>query len=97
MDADRVEDPPIKPGRPSEPPQESPPGNPRPEIPPPMRDPGESPQAQELPGQTPDELPVRGPAEPSAPPAPIDSVNAGLPRSSPDVLADTSGMPDATM
>ena len=61
MPIDPQEDPPIKPGQPSEPPQEGPPGNPRPEVPPPMQDPGEPPRPQELPGNTPDELPVRGP------------------------------------
>jgi hypothetical protein len=75
MDADPIEDPPIKPGKPSEPPLEIPTGNPRPEVPPPMHDPGESPQPQELPGRTPDELPVRGPAGPNGPPAPIDSAS----------------------
>jgi len=61
------EDPPIKPGQPSEPPQESPPGSPRPEVPPPMQDPGEPPRPEELPGNTPDELPVRGPDRPRGP------------------------------
>ena len=61
--------PPIKPGQPSEPPRESPPGNPRPEVPPPMQDPGEPPRPEELPGRTPDELPARGPQGPRAPTA----------------------------
>jgi hypothetical protein len=61
------EDPPIKPGQPSEPPQESPPGSPRPEVPPPMQEPGAPPRPEELPGNTPDELPVRGPGGPGSP------------------------------
>ena len=60
MPIDPQEDPPIKPGQPTEPPQEIPPGNPRPEMPPPLQDPGETPPPQELPGRTPDELPARG-------------------------------------
>jgi hypothetical protein len=67
MPIDPQEDPPIKPGQPTEPPKESPPGNPRPEVPPPMRDPGESPRPEELPGKMPDELSVRGPGEPRTP------------------------------
>src|ERR1035437_3080855 len=47
MPIDPQEDPPIQPGKPSEPPQESPAGNPRPEIPPPMQDPGEAPTPEE--------------------------------------------------
>lgn len=64
-----TEDPPIKPGRPTEPPQESPPGSPRPEVPPPMHDPAEPASPQELPGYVPDELPVRGPDISPGPPA----------------------------
>ena len=67
MGIDPTEDPPIKPGQPTEPPLEDPPGSPRPEIPPPMRDPGEPSQPQELPGTMPDELPVHGPAGPHMP------------------------------
>lgn len=67
MPIEPQEDPPIKPGQPSEPPQESPPGSPRPEVPPPMQDPGEPPRPEELPGNTPDELPVRGPDGPRGP------------------------------
>ena len=67
MGIEPVEDPPIAPGQPTEPPQEDPPGNPNPEIPPPIQDPGEPSQPQELPGSTPEELPVRGPAGPSMP------------------------------
>jgi hypothetical protein len=67
MPIDPQEDPPIKPGQPSEPPRESPPGNPRPEVPPPLQDPGEPSRPEELPGRTPDELPVRGPQGPSTP------------------------------
>ena len=50
------------PGGPIEPPMESPPGNPNPEVPPPMQEPGAPPQPQELPGNTPDEMPTRGPS-----------------------------------
>jgi hypothetical protein len=56
-----VEDPPIKPGQPTEPPQEDPPGNPRPEIPTPVREPGEPQLPDELPGYQPEEIPERGP------------------------------------
>jgi len=67
MGIDPIEDPPIKPGRATEPPQESPPGSPQPDIPPPMNEPGAPAPPQELPGVTPEELPVRGPAGPSTP------------------------------
>ena len=63
-----VEDPPIPPGKPSEPPAENPPGNPRPEIPTPVRDPGEPTPPDELPGYTPEELPVHGPDVNPGPP-----------------------------
>lgn len=64
-----VEVPPIKPGQPSEPPQESPPGNPRPDVPVPAQNPAETPQPQELPGQTPQESPLTEPAGPRTYPA----------------------------
>ena len=64
-----VEVPPIKPGQPSEPPQESPPGNPRPDVPVPAQNPTETPQPQELPGQTPQESPLTEPAGPRTYPA----------------------------
>ncbi|WP_291863985.1 hypothetical protein [Bradyrhizobium sp.] len=67
MGIDLPENPPLKPGQPTEPPQESPPGSPQPEAPPPMREPGGPPRPEELPGQTPDELPVRGPQGPTTP------------------------------
>ena len=67
MGIDPLEDPPIKPGQPTEPPQESPPGNPQPDVPPPMREPGAPALPEELPGHTPDELPVRGPPGPTSP------------------------------
>jgi hypothetical protein len=60
--------PPATPGTPTEPPPGIPPGNPRPEIPPPVHEPGESPRPDELPGRMPDEVPVRGPPGPTAPP-----------------------------
>jgi hypothetical protein len=56
-----VEDPPIAPGKPTEPPQESPKGNPNPEIPVPVREPGEPGRPEELPGYEPEEIPERGP------------------------------------
>src|SRR6266581_8571768 len=86
---DPQEDPPIKPGQPSEPPQESPPGSPRPEVPPPVRDPGEPPRPEELPGNTPDELPVRGPEGPPAPSPATDAGIADLPGSMPDLNPGT--------
>ena len=58
---DPVEDPPIKPGQPTEPPQESPPGSPRPEVPSPVHDPGEPSRPDELPGDRPDEVPLPNP------------------------------------
>jgi hypothetical protein len=67
MPIDPQEDPPIKPGQPTEPPRESPPGSPWPEVPPPLHDPGEAPPPQELPGHVPDEFPVRGPDGPHTP------------------------------
>jgi hypothetical protein len=70
MGIDPIEDPPIKPGQPTEPPAEEPKGNPRPEIPPPLRDPGEGAPPQELPPATPEELPVRGPPGPELPNSP---------------------------
>jgi hypothetical protein len=73
MPIDPQEDPPIKPGQPSEPPRESPPGDPRPEIPPPMREPGQPPLPDELPGHMPDELPVRGPDGPHTPSPPTNA------------------------
>jgi hypothetical protein len=71
MPIDPHEDPPIQPGKPSEPPQESPPGSPRPEVPPPLQDPGEPPRPEELLGRTPDELPVRAPQVPPGPQGPF--------------------------
>lgn len=68
MGIDPIEDPPIKPGQPTEPPQEDPAGNPRPEIPPPVHEPGQPPQPQEMPGKMPEELPMPGPQGPYAPP-----------------------------
>jgi hypothetical protein len=73
MGIDPLEDPPIKPGQPSEPPRENAPGNPQPEIPPPMQEPGEPARPDELPGRPPDELPVRGPEPPGAPSPATDS------------------------
>jgi hypothetical protein len=89
-----VEDPPIKPGQPTEPPPESPPGNPKqPDVPPPMREPGAPPRPEELPGQTPEELPVRGPPGPTAP----NPAVADLPGSQGDVNPDLSASPQGTM
>lgn len=79
MPIDPTEDPPIKPGQPTEPPPESPPGNPRPEMPPPTREPGESPTPEELPGRTPEELPVRGPQGPTTPSPATDTSGVDQP------------------
>jgi hypothetical protein len=95
MPIDPQEDPPIKPGQPTEPPRESPPGSPRPEVPPPMRDPDPTPRPEELPGRTPDELPVRGPG-PRAP-SPTDAGPDDLPDSAPDLDPGTPDVPEATM
>ena len=92
MPIDPQEDPPIKPGQPTEPPKESPPGNPRPEVPPPMRDPGESPRPEELPGKMPDELPVRGPGEPRTP-YPTDAGIADLQGPESGLNPGTADMP----
>jgi len=81
MPIDPQEDPPIKPGQPSEPPRESPPGNPRPEVPPPIQEPGQPPRPEELPGQIPNELPVRGPEGPRTPSPATDAGDAHLPAS----------------
>jgi hypothetical protein len=90
------EDPPIKPGQPSEPPQESPPGSPRPEVPPPMQEPGEPPRPEELPGNTPDELPVRGPGGPG-PPSPVADAGIGdLSGPVPDLNPGAADMPQGT-
>ncbi len=102
MGIDPLEDPPIKPGQPSEPPQESPPGSPRPEVPPPMQDPGEAPPPEELPGRQPDELPVRGPEGPQTPypatDAGIDDLQIGdLTGSAPDLNPAASDMSQGTM
>jgi hypothetical protein len=96
MPIDPQEDPPIQPGKPTEPPQEDPPGNPRPEVPPPMRDPGEAPWPEELPGKMPDELPVRGPGEPRIP-YPTDTGIADAADQGPDLNPRTSDMPQVTM
>ena len=80
MGIDPVEDPPIDPGRQREPPQESPPGSPRPEIPAPIQEPGEPARPEELPGNTPEELPVRGPGQPDGP-FPETNMAPGLPGS----------------
>ena len=90
-------DPPIKPGQPSEPPQESPPGSPRPEVPPPMQDPGEPARPEELPGNTPDELPVRGPDGPRGPSPATDTWIADLPRSEPNLNPGAPDIPQGTM
>ena len=93
MGIDPLEDPPIKPGQPAEPPQESPPGNPQPDVPPPMREPGVPARPEELPGHMPEELPVRGPPGPAAP----NPGTADLPASRADVAPDVSEVPPGTM
>jgi hypothetical protein len=90
MGIDPPEDPPLKPGQPSEPPWESPPGNPRPEVPPPMQEPGEPAPPEELPGGMPDEMPVRGPEQPDAPyPATDGTQGICVIRATPDRLHGT--------
>ena len=75
MPIDPQEDPPIKPGQPTEPPREDPPGSPKPDIPPPVHEPGQPEQPDELPGYTPDELPVPGgPHGPTSPPPVTDAI-----------------------
>lgn len=94
MATDPLEDPPIKPGQPTEPPLESPPGNPQqPDVPPPMREPGAPPRPEELPGRTPEELPVRGPGGPTTPNPAI----ADLQLLQPDVNPGISDLPQGTM
>ena len=97
MPIDPLEDPPIKPGKPSEPPQESPPGSPRPEVPPPMREPGAPPRPEELPGRSPEELPVRGPANPQPPNPATDAGVGDLPDSSPAVNPGARDVPPGRM
>jgi hypothetical protein len=91
------EDPPIKPGQPAEPPQESPPGGPRPEVPPPMQEPGEAPRPEELPGNTPDELPVRGPGGPGPPSPAADAGIGDLSGAEPHLNPGAADMPQGTM
>jgi hypothetical protein len=97
MPIDPQEDPPIKPGQPSEPPRESPPGNPRPEVPPPMQEPGHPPRPEELPGYIPDELPVRGPGGPHTPSPATDAGDADLPGSEPDLNRRPPDRPRGTI
>ncbi|WP_300253668.1 hypothetical protein [Bradyrhizobium sp.] len=66
MPIEPPEIPPATPGHPTEPPPGIPPGNPRPDIPTPVHEPGELPRPDELPGQTPEEIPSRGPNGPGA-------------------------------
>src|ERR1700738_5044218 len=97
MPIEPQEDPPIKPGQPSEPPRESPPGSPRPEVPPPMLEPGEPPRPEELPGNTPDELPVRGPGGPGPPSPAADAGIGDLSGAEPDLDPGAADMPQGTM
>ena len=89
--------PPATPGNPTEPPQESPPGNPQPEVPSPMREPGEAPRPEELPGKMPEELPVRGPQGPSTPYPATDAGISDLPGSQPDLNPGGPEWPKGTM
>lgn len=89
-----IEVPQTNPGGPAEPPMESPPGNPRPEIPPPMQEPDSPSQPQELPGNTPEEMPTRGPAGRTNPDPEADEGGFGnLPGSEPDVAPGVSEPP----
>jgi len=96
MPIDQQQDPPIKPGQPSEPPPESPPGNPRPEVPPPMQDPGEPPRPEELPGRMPDELPAPAPEGPRTP-YPTDAGISDLPGSEFGLNPGTVKMPQGSI
>jgi hypothetical protein len=96
MPIDPQQDPPIEPGKPTEPPRESPPGSPLPEVPPPLREPGEPSRPDELPGKMPDELPVRGPEGPRTP-YPTDAGIADSPAEGPDLDPGMPNMPQGTM
>ena len=62
-----------------------------------MRDPGEPPRPEELPGNTPDELPVRGPDGPRGPSPATDTGIDNLPRSEPNLNPGAPNMPQGTM
>ena len=97
MPIEPIEDPPIKPGQPAEPPREEPPGSPRPEVPPPMQEPGEPPRPEELPGRVPEELPVRGPDGPGAPSPATSSGVADPSGAGPDLNPGPADLPQGTM
>ena len=67
MPIEPPEIPPATPGRPMEPPPEDQLGNPNPEVPPPMHEPDMPAPPRELPGETPSEVPARGPQGPTTP------------------------------
>ena len=73
MGIDPPEIPPATPGQPAEAPPGVPPASPQPDIPSPVTEPGEPPRPDELPGQTPDEVPSRGPGGPDIPSPVTDS------------------------
>jgi hypothetical protein len=74
------EDPPINPGKPSEPLPEDPPGTPQPEIPDtPVKEPGAPSTPEELPGYIPGEMPSPGTPGP-APPLPSAAMHACVAR-----------------
>ena len=62
-----------------------------------MQDPGEPARPEELPGNTPDELPVRGPEGPRGPPPATVTGIADLPRSKLNLNPGASDMPQGTM
>jgi hypothetical protein len=65
-----------------------------------MQDPGEPPRPEELPGNTPDELPVRGPDGPGPSPATATATDTGitdLPGTQPDLNPGAPDMPQGTM
>jgi len=62
-----------------------------------MQDPGEPPRPEELPGNTPDELPVRGPDGPRGPSPATDAWISDLPRSEPNLNPGAPNMPQGTM
>jgi hypothetical protein len=61
-----------------------------------MQDPGEPPRPEELPGNTPDELPVRGPGGPHTPSPATDAGIFDLPGSEPNLNLGTPEMPQGT-
>lgn len=76
MPIEPPEIPPATPGTPTEPPPGIPPASPDPEIPAPVREPGAPPRPDELPGESPEEIPRRGPDGPQTPNPATDAVGS---------------------